>query len=140
MLWATGRSVLLLCRMLDLSASGYYAWLNRRPSRRELEEMRLEVEIKAAHQRTRETYGPQRLQIELAGNGIEVGIYRIKRIRRKLGLKCRQKRRFKATTNSRHTLPVADNLVNQQFDTSEPNRIWVTDITYIVVPEKVTFF
>jgi putative transposase len=125
----------LLCRILDLSASGYYAWVNRCPSRRELEEMRLEVEIKAAHQRTRETYGPKRLQIELAEHGVEVSIYRIKRIKRKLGLKCRQRRRFKATTNSRHTLPVADNLLNQQFETSGPNRIWVTDITYIPTKE-----
>jgi len=121
--------------MLDLSVSGYYAWLNRCPSRRKIEEMRLEVEIKAAHQRTRETYGPKRLQIELAENGIDVGIYRIRRIRRKLGIKCRQKRRFKATTNSRHTLPVADNILNQQFETSAPNRIWLTDITYIPTKE-----
>jgi putative transposase len=128
-------SVPLLCRMLGLSSSGYYAWLNRRPSRRKLEEMRLEVEIKAAHQRMRETYGPERLQVELAENGIEVGIYRIKRIRKKLGLKCRQKRRFKATTNSRHTLPVADNLLNQEFATEVPNRIWLSDITYVPTKE-----
>ena len=102
----------LMCRLLDLSVSGYYAWLNRRPSPRKMTEMRLEVEIKAAHQQTRETYGPQRLQRELAASGTEVSIYRIKKIKRKLGLRCRQKRRFKAMTNSRHTLPVAENILN----------------------------
>ena len=73
--------------------------------------MRLEVEIRAAHKRTRQTYGAERLQHELAEHGIRVGICRIKRIRRKLGLRCKQKRKFKATTDSRHKLPVAENIL-----------------------------
>lgn len=121
----------LLCRVLTVSASGYHAWRKRPPSRRAMEEARLEVEIKAAHRRTRETYGPERLQQDLAAHGVHVGRHRIKRLRRKLGLRCRQKRRFKATTNSGHTLPVAANLLAQDFAGTAPGLVWLTDITYI---------
>jgi len=93
------------------------------------------VEIKAAHQRTRETCGPERLQHELKGQGVEVGICRIRRIRKKLGLRCKQKRKFKATTDSEHALPVAENLLNQQFEATAPNEVWVSDITYIPTEE-----
>ena len=125
----------MLCRVLDIGTSGYYAWLNRRPSSHDRSEMRLELEIRAAHKRTRQTYGPERLQRDLADNGIIVGVHRIKRIRRKLGLCCRQKRRFKVTTDSRHSLPVAENLLEQKFEASAPNQIWLTDITYISTGE-----
>src|SRR3989304_9279618 len=109
-----------MCGLLKVSKSGYYKWLNRKPSKRTQEEGRLEVEIKAAHQRTRETYGPERLQYDLAEHGIRVGICRIKRIRRKLGIRCKQKRKFKVTTHSKHTLLVAENLLGQQFKVSHP--------------------
>jgi transposase InsO family protein len=122
-------------RIMSVSASGYYAWLDRPLSERALEEMRLEVEIRAAHKRTRQTYGPERLQQELAKHGIRVGICRIKRIRRKLGLRCKQQRKFKATTDSRHTLPVAENILGQQFVAYEPNLVWVSDITYVPTDE-----
>ena len=88
----------VLGRLLNVSASGYYAWVDRPSSRRAQEEVRLELEIRAAHKRTRQTYGPERLQRDLAEHGVRVGICRIKRIRKKLGIRCRQKRRFKATT------------------------------------------
>ncbi|TLN09739.1 IS3 family transposase, partial [bacterium] len=105
----------MVSRTLKVSTSGFYAWLGRPPSERAKEEMRLEVEIKAAHSRTRHTYGAERLQRELAGQGVIVGICRIKRIRRKLGLRCKQKRKFRATTDSNHSLPVAENMLKQQF-------------------------
>jgi len=125
----------LMRRIMRVSASGYYAWLDRPLSKRAREEMRLEVEIKAAHKRTRQTYGPERLQHDLAEHGIRVGICRIKRIRRKLGLRCKQKRKFKVTTDYRHTLPVAENLLGQQFKVYEPNTVWVSDITYVPTDE-----
>ena len=125
----------LLKRVLSVSASGYYAWLDRPLSKRAQEEMRLEVEIKAAHKRTRQTYGPERLQHDLSEHGVQVGICRIKRIRKKLGLRCKQKRKFKVTTDSRHILPVAENLLDQQFLVYEPNRVWVSDITYVPTDE-----
>ena len=95
----------------------------------------MEVEIRAAHKRTRQTYGPERLQHDLAEHGVRVGICRIKRIRKKLGLRCKQKRKFKVTTDSKHTLPVAENLLGQQFKVYEPNTVWVSDITYVPTDE-----
>jgi len=127
--------VVLLCRVLDVTTSGYYAWVRRPVSIRKREEERLELEIRAAHKRTRQTYGPERLQRDLLDNDVVVGVHRIKRIRRKLGLHCRQKRRFKVTTDSRHSLPVAENLLDQKFEASAPNQIWLTDIPYIPTGE-----
>jgi putative transposase len=124
-----------MSRVMSASTSGYYAWLGRPLSQRAQEEMRLEVEIKAAHKRTRQTYGPERLQYDLAEHGIQVGICRIKRIRRKLGLRCKQKRKFRVTTDSRHRLPVAENLLDQQFRVYEPKKVWLSDITYVPTDE-----
>jgi len=125
----------LLCRVLELSRSGYYAWRRHTPSRRAQEDKRLAVEIKAAHRRTRESYGLERLQDDLAKHGVVIGLYRLGRLRRQLGLTCKQKRKFKATTNSAHALPVADNILGQNFVASAPNRVWLTDITYIPTAE-----
>ena len=101
-----------LCRIFEVSASGYYARQGRPLSKRAREEQRLEVEISAAHKRTRETHGPERLQKELAAYGVNAGVCRIRRIRKKLGISCKQKKKFKATTNPRHHLPVRDNLLD----------------------------
>lgn len=128
-------SIARMCGILRVSKSGYYKWHNRKPSKRTQEEGRLEIEIKAAHKRTRETYGPERLQHELKDQGVRVGICRIRRIRKKLGIRCKQKRKFKATTNSKHALPVAENLVQQQFEATRPNEVWLSDITYIPTEE-----
>lgn len=127
--------VAAMCRVLEVSETGYHAWRKRPASTRALENARLEVEIKAAHQRTRQTYGPQRLQADLADHGIEVGVHRIRRIRKKLGLRCKQKRKFKATTDSNHALPVAPNLLDRQFEVAAPNEAWTTDITYVPTDE-----
>jgi len=125
----------MLCRVLGVSASGFHASRSREASRRAQEEPRLEIEIRAAHQRTRQTYGPERLQQDLAAHGVRVGVHRIKRVRRKLGLRCKQRRKFKATTNSRHSLPVAENLLAQRFTADTPSQAWLSDITYVPTDE-----
>jgi len=125
----------ILCRALRVSRSGYYAWLTRPPSKRTQEEGRLETEIKAAHERTRRTCGPERLQRDLAAHGVRVGVFRIRRIRKKLGIRCKQIKKFKATTDSTHSLPVAPNLLEQHFEAEAPNQVWVSDITYIPTDE-----
>lgn len=121
--------------MLGVSRSGYYDWRKRRPSARQQENERLKLAIRAAHHRSREVYGVRRLQPELAGMGFVAGRDRIARLRRELALRCRQKRKFRATTNSTHTLPVAENILAQRFTPSRPNEMWVGDITYIPTDE-----
>ncbi len=125
----------LLCRVLEVSRSGYYAWYTRRPSTRAQENARLEVAIQAAHVRTRQTYGPERLQAELREDGFPAGIGRIKRLRKKLGLRCTPVQRFTITTDSAHHLPVAENRLGQPFTATRPNETWLTDITYIPTGE-----
>jgi transposase InsO family protein len=107
----------------------------RPPSKRAQEDGRLEIEIKAAHRRTRETCGPERLQRDLAAHGVKVGVLRIRRIRKKLGLRCKQVKKFKVTTHSRHTLPVAENLLGQRFRATAPNQVWVSDLSYVPTEE-----
>jgi putative transposase len=125
----------LMRRIMNVSASGYYAWIDRPPSKWSLQEARLELEIRAMDKRTRHTYGAERLQCELAEQGVQVGICRIKRIKRKLGIRCKQKRQFKATTDSKHSLPVVENILGQQFTVTAPNKVWVSDITYVPTDE-----
>jgi len=129
------RQEAVLCGYLKVSESGYYAWLDRKPSKREEEDARLAVQIKAAHKRTRGVCGAEKIQKELAEQGTNVGICRIKRIKKQIGLYCKQTKKYKATTDSKHTLPVAENLLNQQFEAEAPNKVWVTDITYIFTEE-----
>jgi putative transposase len=124
-----------MCRFFGVSASGYYKWLVNPPSKRAREEGRLEAEIGAAHVRTRASCGPERLQKDLAAHGVKVGVLRIRRIRKKLGIRCKQVKKFKATTDSRHALPVAANLLDQKFEVHAPNQVWVSDITYIPTNE-----
>jgi len=125
----------VLCRVMEVSVSGYYKWLKRKPSKREMEDNRLEIDIKAAHQRGRGTYGALRIKDELAGEGIGAGRDRIRRLRKKLGLTCKNKKKYKATTDSNHKMPVAGNLLGQKFEVSGPNKVWVSDITYVATDE-----
>jgi putative transposase len=133
--WRQQFPVEVMSRVFNVSRSGFYAWAGRKPSRHAQEDERLKVAIKAAHKRTRQTYGVRRLQPELADDGFVAGRDRIERLRRELGLRCKQKRKFKGTTNSNHDLPVAENLLNQTFEPTAPNQVWLTDITYIPTAE-----
>src|ERR1700712_3465553 len=111
-----------MCRFLGVSVSGYYAWRKRPLSLRAQRELQLEAQVRAAHERTRQTFGPERLRKDLANHGVQIGVHRIKRLRAKLGLRCKQKRKFKATTNSTHDLPVRPNILDQDFSASAPNQ------------------
>lgn len=125
----------LLQRVFNVSSSSYYAWVKRKPCRRALENARLEIEVKASDKRTRGTCGPERLQKDMAEHGVYAGVWRIRRIREKLGIKCKQVKKFKATTDSGHNLPVVENILDQNFEAAEPNKVWVSDITYIPTGE-----
>jgi transposase InsO family protein len=109
--------------------------MKRAPSKRHIDDEQLRIAIRNAHAKTRSTYGAKRIQDELADDGIIAGRDRIARLRREAGIRCIQKRKFKATTNSNHTLPVADNLLGQKFKPTRPNQVWVSDITYVSTDE-----
>jgi len=125
----------MLCKALGVSRSGFYDWLHAKPSARAQQDARLKVLITAAHRQSRETYGTRRVKHELAAQGHDVGRDRVGRLRRELELRCKQRRKFVATTNSRHDLPVAENLLEQRFAPTRPGEVWVTDITYIPTDE-----
>ncbi len=125
----------LMARVLEVSRSGYYRWRGRGPSRRAIRDSVLKVLIEVAHNRSRATYGPRRLQDELASEGQVVGRDQISRLRKEMGLKCIQVKKFKVTTDSKHQLPVAENLLGQKFDVSTPSTVWGTDITYVPTDE-----
>ena len=127
--------VALMCRVLDVSESGFHAWNTRPPCERKKENARLEIEILAAHQRTRETYGTKRLCRDLADHGVQITPYRVRALRKKLNLYCKQKRKFKVTTDSKHRLPFAPNILKREFAVSAPDKAWVSDITYIPTEE-----
>jgi transposase InsO family protein len=125
----------ILCKAFSVSRSGFYTWLAAKPSHRAQEDERLKVAIKAVHRQSRETYGTLRMKPELAAQGFLAGRDRVARLRRELALRCKQKRKFRATTNSNHSLPVAENLLEQRFAPAMPNEVWVTDITYVSTGE-----
>lgn len=127
--------VVLMCRTLEVSESGFHAWAIRPPSSRKLENARLEIEVLAAHQRTRETYGAERLHSDMVDHGIHITPYQVRMLRKKLNLRCKQRRKFKVTTNSNHKFPVANNILARAFNVSSPNKAWVSDITYVSTNE-----
>jgi transposase InsO family protein len=124
-----------MARVLEVSRSGYYKWLSREPSRREIQDSLLKALINCAHKRSRGTYGPRRLQDELAAENQQVGRDHISRLRKEMGLKCIQHKKFKVTTDSQHHLPVAANLLEQEFSVSLPSTVWGSDITYVPTDE-----
>lgn len=123
--------VRMMCRTLLVSASGFYAWCRRGLSPRVREDAALKVEIRAAHAASGKTYGSPRVHEELKAEGQHVGRKRVARLMREEGLEGQRKRRFRVTTDSRHSYPVAANALNRDFTASAPNKVWVTDITYI---------
>lgn len=124
-------SVSALCKVLEVSRSGYYAWEQRVPSARSREDAKLRVHIAAIHERSRGLYGAPRVHAELRAAGFSVSRKRVARLMGELGLESRRKRRFKATTDSKHSLPVAENVLDRGFEVEAPNVAWVTDITYV---------
>jgi transposase InsO family protein len=89
------------------------------------------LRVKAIHERTGGVYGSRRMARELRAAGYDVGRCQARRLMQEAGIEVRRKRRFKLTTDSRHRLPVAENLLDRQFDVSAPNRVWAADITYL---------
>jgi len=121
-------SVSHACRILQVSRSGYYAHRRTKPCAKRLQQ---QTHVKAAFSSSGASYGSRRVMHALRAQGLRIGRYRVRTLMREAGLRTNWKRKFVSTTDSRHTLPVAENVLNRQFDVGEPNRAWVSDITYI---------
>lgn len=128
-------SVQMMCKILSVSRSGYYDWQNRLPSSRTRENTVLAFKIKAIFDDERSRVGSRRIQKRLNMEGTLVGRHRVARIMRLNGWRAKAAKKFKATTNSNHKLPVAPNLLQQNFSANKPNEKWVSDITYIWTEE-----
>jgi len=120
-----------MCRVLSVCTSGFYMWRRNPGSKRESDNVRLVTHIKAVHKESRKTYGSPRIHAELCSRGIRCGKNRVARLMKQRGIQARHRRKFKATTDSNHHLPVHDNLLNRTFGVSAPNMSWAADITYI---------
>lgn len=123
--------VRMLCRVLDVSPSGFYAWARRGPSNRAKTDAVLAVEIAASHRQSRCTYGSPRVHRDLRTRGWRLGEKRVARVMREHGIMPVQKRRFRRTTDSNHTHLIAPNVLGRRFVAKAPNRAWVTDVTYV---------
>jgi transposase InsO family protein len=116
---------------MKVSSSGYYEWLNRLPSNRDIENQELLLQIKQVFVSNRYVYGTRRIVKILAKNEIVISRKRIGKLMASAGLYCKTKRKFKVTTDSKHNKPIAPNLLDRKFDVSAPDKYWVGDITYI---------
>jgi putative transposase len=128
-------SVRTMCRVLEVTESGYYQWLRRPESDLLRENRALLDEIRTIHKMSRGNYGSPKIHRALKRQGREVNHKRVERLMREDGLRAKRARKFKATTNSKHSLPVAENMLDRQFSVSAPNKVWAGDITYIQTDE-----
>ena len=124
--------VTVMCAVLMVSTSGFYAWQRRAPSAHEQKDERLKVRIGESFARSRRTYGSPRVHVDLADE--RVGRNRIIRLMQAEGLEARVRRRYRSTTMSEHDQPVATNLLNREFEATAPNQRWVGDTTELLTP------
>jgi transposase InsO family protein len=123
--------VTTLCKVLQVTRNGFYAWLKREESEHHKRDRQLAVKIKAYHKASRGTYGSPRIYDDLKEEGETVSKKRVARIMREQGVTGQAKPRRRRTTDSNHSLPVAENLVNRDFKVTSPNQLWGSDITYV---------
>jgi transposase InsO family protein len=127
--------VSVLCDVLDVSRSGFYASSSRPIAARTSEDAVLIIEIQLVHKRLRGIYGSPRMHRELRAKGYRVSRKRVERLMRQNGLKGRLKRRFRRTTDSNHAQPISPNILQRNFATTAPDEAWVTDVTYVATNE-----
>jgi putative transposase len=126
----------VMCNVLQVSRSGYYAWRRRPASAQARRRSRLLGQIQAAHAESRETYGSPRVHAELQAQGVACSKNTVAKLMRKNSIRSKRRRRFVVrTTDSRHEHPVFENRLNQQFEQASPNQAWAADITYIPTGE-----
>ena len=120
-----------MCRVFSVSRSGFYRWCSRPESRRAIENRRLDAHIKAIFHKYKGRYGSPKITDELNDMGFPVSKNRVARRMKAAGLRSIVRRKYRVTTNSKHSHPVAENLLQRDFTASSPDRVWVSDITYI---------
>jgi len=125
----------VMCHVLEVSPSGYYKWRHRIPGPRVLARETVLVAIQAVHSEVKERYGSPRIFRELRNQGFKTSLNTVARIMRENRIRAKQSRKFRCTTDSNHSLPVAENSLGRSFDPSGPNQAWVADITYIPTRE-----
>jgi putative transposase len=118
-----------------VSRSGYYAWRSREPSATDVRREELREQVTTIHAEVKGRYGSPRIHAELVAQGVECCVNFVAKVMREAGIAAKTKRKFRQTTDSNHTLPVAENLLDRQFDPDEPNASWVADVTYIPTRE-----
>jgi putative transposase len=123
--------VMMLCRVLQVSRAGFYAWQKRAPAERTLKDQRLKLEVAAIFAHHRGRYGSPRVHAELRERGERAGRKRVARLMRMAGLRARGARRFRLTTDSNHALAITNNVLARRFAVAAPDRGWVADITYL---------
>jgi len=127
--------VAAMCRVLTVNPSGYYRWRGRKPSARATENRRLAEKIKATHAASRGTYGSPKMCRQLRRDGETLNHKRVERLMKAHGLRAKRVKKFRVTTDSRHNLPVADNVLARNFTATRPDEVWTSDITYIWTDE-----
>jgi transposase InsO family protein len=125
----------LLCQTLEVSPAGYYAWRQRPASARQQRRDTLAVEIRAIHAEVKALCGSPRIHAELIARGRDCCVNTVAKLMREAGIAGKTARKLRCTTDSNHDLPVADNLLDRQFDLAAPNASWVADITYVPTRE-----
>lgn len=123
-----------MCQTLDVSRSGFHDWQKRGPSKRDQDDAEILQIIRDVHQRSRGLYGLDKIHSEVKKNR-PCGRKRVYRLMKANGISSKRPKKYKATTNSKHNLPVAENLLNQDFAVDKPNTVWVSDISYIWTDE-----
>ena len=127
--------VRLMCRVLGVAPGGYYGWRGRPMSPRAQRRQALVEAIKAIHGEVKARYGSPRIHVELAARGEACCVNTVARLMRRHGIAAKTKRKFRCTTDSNHDRPVAENVVDRQFEPEAPNRVWTADITYVPTRE-----
>jgi transposase InsO family protein len=120
-----------MCRALKVSKSGYYSWRSRPKSKRDSKNEKLDHHIQIIYEKNKGLSGSPRITEELKSQQIDCSENRVAARMRKNGIKAKTKKRFKVTTHSKHTYPIAENLLKQDFTAPQPNQAWVSDITYL---------
>jgi Transposase and inactivated derivatives len=118
---------------MEVNRSGYYRYIEQITTAKESDivESNMIIEMKALHKKTRQSYGSRRMSRQMQAKGYNAGRYKVRRVMRENSIECKQRRRYKVTTMSRHDLPIAENKLDRNFTVFKPNKVWVADITYL---------